>query len=98
MKSVSPTGFVLRPAFTTSAKSIFTMIGYIMKKRHTAIGIETMGAPLTEIAIPSRVRATPGASLPSRIPATMHSPTQTVRYLSNTLFILLPSLPAVIIL
>ncbi len=43
-KSVSPTGFALRPAWRTSAKSIFTMIGYIMKKRQTAIGMEMTGA------------------------------------------------------
>jgi hypothetical protein len=31
------------------------MMGYIIKKRHTAIGIDTTGAPLTEMAIESRV-------------------------------------------
>ena len=46
-KSVSPTGFTFFPAFNTSAKSIFTMMGYIMKNRQTAMGIETTGAPPT---------------------------------------------------
>ena len=55
------------------------MMGYIMKNRQTAIGIDTTGAPLTEIAMPSRVRARLGASFPRAIPATMHSATHTVR-------------------
>jgi len=46
-KRVSPTGRRFRPALSTSAKSIFTMIGYIMKNRHTAIGIDTTGASPT---------------------------------------------------
>ena len=45
--SVRPTDFPLRPALITSAKSIFTMIGYIMKKRQMAMGMEITGAPLT---------------------------------------------------
>ena len=40
-----------------------------MKNRHTAMGMDTTGAPLTEMAMLSRVRATPGAILPSRMPA-----------------------------
>jgi len=43
-KSVRLTGLIFCPAFRTSAKSIFTMMGYIMKKRQTAIGIEITGA------------------------------------------------------
>ena len=39
----------------------------------------TTGAPLTEIAIPSSDCATSGANLPRAMPATMQSPTQTVR-------------------
>jgi len=46
-KSVSPTGLALRPVFTTSVKSILTMMWYITKKRQTAMGMETTGAPLT---------------------------------------------------
>ncbi len=75
----SVTGFALRPALSTSPKSIFTMIGYIMKKRHTAIGIETTGASLTVMAMPSRARANPGAILPSAMPAPIHKSTHTVR-------------------
>ncbi|MBA7553613.1 hypothetical protein ES705_46207 [subsurface metagenome] len=41
---VSPTGLIDFPAFNTSPKSIFTIIGYIIKNRQTAIGIETTGA------------------------------------------------------
>mgnify|MGYP006293373393 CR=1 FL=1 len=77
--SVRVTGFTLLPALTTSAKSILTMMGYIMKNRQTAIGIETTGAPFTEIAIPSSAFARPGASFPMMIPHTMQSPTHTVR-------------------
>ena len=46
-KSVRKTGFPLFPALMTSAKSIFTMMGYIMKKRQTAMGMETTGASPT---------------------------------------------------
>ena len=38
MNSVSPTGRIALPALTTSWKSIFTMMGYIMKNRHTRNG------------------------------------------------------------
>jgi hypothetical protein len=41
MIRVRATGFGVRAALSTSAKSIFTMMGYIMKKRAMAIGIET---------------------------------------------------------
>ena len=77
--SVSHTGLPLRPARMTAAKSIFTMMGYIMKNRQMAMGMETTGAPLTLIERPSRYFATFGASLPSRMPPAMHSATQTVR-------------------
>ncbi len=53
-KSVRPTGLAFFPALRTSAKSIFTMMGYIMKKRHTAMGMETTGASSTYMASPSR--------------------------------------------
>jgi hypothetical protein len=76
---VRNTGLPLLPALITSPKSILTMMGYIMKNRQTAMGMETTGAPLTEMAMPSRVRATPGAILPSRIPPAMHSSTHTDR-------------------
>jgi len=41
--SVRPTGLALLPALRTSAKSILTMMGYIMKNRQIAIGIDTTG-------------------------------------------------------
>ena len=47
MNSVRPTGRRDFPALRTSPKSIFTMIGYIMKKRQSAIGIEITGASST---------------------------------------------------
>jgi len=77
--SVRKTGLPFFPARMTLAKSILTMIGYIMKNRQMAIGIETTGASFTWIAIPSSVLANPGAILPSKMPATIHKPTQTVR-------------------
>ena len=80
---VRPTGLTLLPALTTSPKSILTMMGYIIKKRQIAMGIETTGAPPTSTVRPSRNRATSGASRPSRIPAPMHRITQTVRYFSK---------------
>ncbi len=46
-KRVRPTGFAFFPALMTSPKSIFTMIGYIMKKRQIAIGMDTTGASPT---------------------------------------------------
>ena len=77
--SVRATGFRDRPAARTSAKSIFTMMGYIMKNRQIAIGIEITGTPSTNTDIPSSHLARLGASLPMAMPATMHSPTQRVR-------------------
>jgi hypothetical protein len=59
------------------------MIGYIIKKRHTAIGMDTIGASPTEIAILSRYLATPGAIFPRRIPASIHKSTHSVRYFSK---------------
>ena len=79
INKVKPTGLMLLPALSTSAKSILTMIGYIIKNKHTAIGIDTTGAPLTEMAIPSSVWAIEGANLPSAIPPTMQNPIQTVK-------------------
>jgi|GEM_PF-5579966 len=76
---VRKTGLPDLPALTTSAKSIFTMMGYIMKKRQMAMGIETTGAPLTKMDRPSRVRARFGAILPSRMPPTIQRATQIVR-------------------
>ena len=55
------------------------MIGYIIKNRQTAMGMDTTGAPFTKIDAPSSISAKPGAILPSAIPAAIHSITQTVR-------------------
>jgi hypothetical protein len=55
------------------------MIGYIMKKRQMAMGIETTGASFTDIANPSRNRATPGANRPSNIPTAIHKITHIVK-------------------
>ncbi len=54
-----------------------------MKNRQTAMGIDTTGAPLTEIAIPSKARVTLGATLPMITPAVMQSITHAVRYFSK---------------
>jgi hypothetical protein len=53
-KRVRATGLTFCPAFRTEAKSIFTMIGYIMKNKATAIGIEMTGASPIYIESPSR--------------------------------------------
>ncbi len=76
---VRVTGFALCPALRTSAKSILTMMGYIMKNRQTAMGMETMGAPPTLMVMPSKVCARSGASLPRMMPATMQRMTQRLR-------------------
>ena len=77
--NVNNTGLGLRPALTTAPKSIFTMIGYIMKNKQMAIGIETTGAPFTFNDKPSSHRASPGASSPRLMPATIHRATHVVR-------------------
>ena len=41
----SNTGLGLLPARMTSAKSILTTIGYIMKNKAMTMGIEAVGAP-----------------------------------------------------
>jgi hypothetical protein len=85
IKSVNHTGLVDLPAFITSAKSIFTIIGYIMKNKQMAIGMETTGAPLTYIERPSRNFAMLGATLPINTPNPMHTKTHKVRYFSKKL-------------
>jgi len=77
--SVRHIGLVFLLAFITEPKSIFTMMGYIIKKRQTAMGIETIGAPFTEMAKLSSFVARFGATFPSKIPPIILSPTQTVR-------------------
>ena len=62
MKRVRKTGFPFFPVLMTLAKSIFTIMGYIIKNRQMAMGIDTTGAPLTLILIPSSVFANPGAT------------------------------------
>lgn len=41
MNSVNITGFGVFADLITCSKSIFTIMGYIMKNKHTAIGIDT---------------------------------------------------------
>lgn len=89
MNKVKKTGRPLLPAVTTRAKSILTIIGYIIKNRQTAIGIETTGAPSMRNVILSSAFAASGAILPSTMPPTIHSSTQTVRYRSKMLDIFL---------
>jgi hypothetical protein len=83
MISVRITGLTFLPALITSEKSIFTIIGYIMKKRQTAIGIDTTGAPSIFIDKESNLAAACGAIFPSAIPAAIQRITQTVRYFSK---------------
>jgi len=47
MNNVNHTGLPLLPALITDAKSILTMMGYIMKNRHMAMGTDTTGASFT---------------------------------------------------
>lgn len=78
MNNVKPTGLGVFVALTTSAKSIFTMIGYIIKKRQIAIGIDTL-----YIESESNLSATSGAVLPKAMPAQMQSKTHSVKYFSK---------------
>jgi hypothetical protein len=41
-KSVTATGFGVLPASITFLKSIWTIMGYIIKNKHTAIGMDTL--------------------------------------------------------
>jgi hypothetical protein len=82
-KRVRPTGLAFLPAFRTSAKSILTMMGYIMKNRHTAIGMDTMGALPTYIARLSKYLDSSGANLPKTMPPTIQTATHKVRYFSK---------------
>ena len=74
---------ILMITFPFVVVGILFIISHFMKKRHTAIGTETMGAPLTEIDNPSRNVATRGNTLPRKIPNTMHRITQIERYFSK---------------
>jgi hypothetical protein len=78
MKRVRATGFGVFAALTTRAKSIFTMMGYIMKKRQMAMGRETWYKDKA-----SRVYARVGAIFPSVMPAPIQTMTQMVRYFSK---------------
>lgn len=49
------------------------------EKRQMAMGMETIGAPFTLIDMASRFLARSGATLPSRMPPIIQSPTQRVR-------------------
>ena len=64
-------------------KSILTMMGYIMKKRQIAMGIETTGAPFTVSAILLRDSAKLGARLPRATPMTIQSPTHRLSHRSK---------------
>jgi phage-related minor tail protein len=78
IKRVIKTGFGVFAALTTAEKSIFTMIGYIMKKRQIAMGMETL-----KIERASSLMAICGAILPSRIPIAIQIITHAVRYFSK---------------
>ena len=77
MNSVSSTGLPLRPAWITEAKSIFTMMGYIMKNRQMAIGNRDDRRAVHVQRHAVQRAGEPGATLPSRMPPRMHSPTHT---------------------
>ncbi|MBA7673249.1 hypothetical protein ES703_81441 [subsurface metagenome] len=78
MIKVRITGFGVFAAETTWAKSIFTMMGYIMKNRHTAMGIDTR-----YMESESSFTAISGAILPKAMPAPMQTRTQRVKYFSK---------------
>ncbi len=78
IKRVSPTGLGVFAAFNTSAKSILTMIGYIIKNKHMAIGMDTR-----YIEREFSLKASSGIASPMPIPAPIQSITQSVRYFSK---------------
>jgi L-asparaginase II len=73
---VKMTGLGALTAFTTSLKSICSIMGYIMAKRNIATGILTW-ATCREL----RSWAAAGKAAPRPIPARMHNATHTVKYL-----------------
>jgi hypothetical protein len=79
INSVRATGLGVLATAKTFAKSIFTIIGYIIKNRHTAIGMDT-----SYMEKESSLTESSGAALPSRMPPPIHSNTQSVKYLSKT--------------
>jgi hypothetical protein len=79
INKVKTTGLGVFAALNTSAKSIFTIIGYIIKNRQTAIGMDT-----SYMEKESSLTESSGATLPRRIPPPIHSNTQSVKYLSKT--------------
>jgi hypothetical protein len=78
MKRVRQTALGVFVTFSTSAKSILTIIGYIIKNRHTAIGMDTL-----YIERESSLKARSGIIYPMPIPAPIQSITQSVRYFSK---------------
>ena len=74
-KRVRATGFGVFPASITFLKSIWSMMGYIMKKRQIAIGMDTLA-----YWIPFRVSEMAGKARPNPIPAIMQRITQSDRY------------------
>ena len=79
MNKVNATGLGVFTTLTTSEKSIFTIMGYIIKNRQIAMGMDTL-----YIERESNLTATPGAVFPKKIPAPMQMSTQSVRYFSKT--------------
>jgi len=79
MNNVKATGLGVFAALTTSEKSIFTIIGYIIKNRQIAMGMDIL-----YIERESNFIATSGAIFPKKMPAPMQSKTQSVRYFSKT--------------
>ena len=78
IKRVSPTALGVFATFNTSAKSTLTMIGYIIKNRHIAIGMDTR-----YIESESSLNARSGIASPRPIPAPIQITTQSVRYFSK---------------
>jgi hypothetical protein len=60
------------------------MMGYIIKNRQMAMGMDTTGDSFTYMARPSKNFAVPGANFPIIIPDVMHNITHNERYFSNT--------------
>ena len=89
MNSVTPMPFLCCSTSAMAPKSIFMSMGMIMSQISTATGRLT-SATLT----PPIAWKTPGASLPSRMPATMQASTHQLRLRSKPLILALSAVAA----
>src|SRR4051812_37822030 len=79
MNSVTPTPRMCSVTLPSAPKSIFSSIGMIISQISRATGRLTLA-----ISRPATAAKAPGIACPKATPATLQSPTQSVRYFSKT--------------